>query len=61
MIRTSADARKQDPRYTAGRYSFNVKGGRCEEVREGQGVLQIEMQFLPDVYVTCDVCHGARC
>ncbi len=45
--------------YTAGRYSFNVKGGRCEKC-EGQGVLQIEMQFLPDVYVTCDVCHGTR-
>ncbi|MBI1257092.1 MAG: excinuclease ABC subunit UvrA [Chloroflexi bacterium] len=45
--------------YSAGRYSFNVKGGRCEKC-EGQGVLEIEMQFLPNVYVTCDVCHGAR-
>jgi excinuclease ABC subunit A len=45
--------------YTAGRFSFNVKGGRCENC-QGQWQLQIEMQFLPDVYVTCDVCHGTR-
>ena len=45
--------------YKKGRFSFNVKGGRCEACG-GDGILKIEMHFLPDVYVPCEVCHGKR-
>ncbi|UQS83325.1 excinuclease ABC subunit UvrA [Bombilactobacillus thymidiniphilus] len=45
--------------YTKGRFSFNIKGGRCEACK-GDGIIKIEMNFLPDVYVPCEVCHGTR-
>ena len=52
-----ARARRKHRGYQAGRFSFNAKGGRCETC-QGQGVRQVEMNFLPDLYVTCPVCHG---
>ena len=57
LFAATADAKARG--YSKGRFSFNVKGGRCEAC-EGNGILQIEMHFLPDVYVPCEVCKGAR-
>ena len=57
LFAKTADARMRG--YKGGRFSFNVKGGRCEACK-GDGILKIEMQFLPDVYVPCEVCHGRR-
>jgi excinuclease ABC subunit A len=57
LFAATTDARARG--YKPGRFSFNVKGGRCEAC-QGAGQLRIEMHFLPDVFVTCDVCHGLR-
>ena len=57
LFAATPDARVRG--YKPGRFSFNVKGGRCEDCK-GDGIIKIEMQFLPDVYVTCEVCKGRR-
>jgi excinuclease ABC subunit A len=57
VFATTRDARLHG--YKSGRFSFNIKGGRCEEC-QGQGMRKIEMNFLPDLYTTCPICHGAR-
>ncbi len=57
LFASTTDARMHG--YSAGRFSFNVKGGRCEAC-QGDGILKIEMHFLPDIYVPCEVCHGQR-
>ena len=57
LIASTADAKMRG--YSAGRFSFNVKGGRCEAC-QGDGILKIEMHFLPDIYVPCEVCKGQR-
>ena len=57
LFASTADAKERG--YAAGRFSFNVKGGRCDHC-DGDGILRISMNFLPDVYVPCEVCHGTR-
>ncbi len=57
LFAATPDAKERG--YKSGRFSFNVKGGRCEHC-EGDGIIKIAMNFLPDVYVPCEVCHGAR-
>ncbi|MCM1289183.1 MAG: excinuclease ABC subunit UvrA [Corallococcus sp.] len=57
LFAATPDAKERG--YNSGRFSFNVKGGRCEHC-DGDGILRISMNFLPDVYVPCEVCHGAR-
>jgi len=57
LFASTSDAREKG--YSKGRFSFNVKGGRCEAC-SGDGIIKIEMHFLPDVYVPCEVCHGKR-
>lgn len=57
LFASTTDAKERG--YQSGRFSFNVKGGRCEHC-DGDGILKIAMNFLPDVYVPCEVCHGAR-